>query len=163
MAIIVKTITPSIILVKSANPPIKSKEKRDMKEDLKLTPEDIKMKKTNLKNRKIKTGEKLTYAKQENWKEKIRKSYKGILSDEQIEETIRYWDDFIFQKIQQANKNFLKSEEGKIYQDYQALKIEARLEAAEIIHKYAMGTKNITSLDLLEKIQRDILMEQIKE
>ena len=31
----------------------------------------------------------------EDWKEKIRQDYKGIVSDEQIEATIRYWDKFL--------------------------------------------------------------------
>lgn len=36
------------------------------------------------------------------WKDKIRKDYSGILSEKQIEATIKYWDDFLEQAIKEG-------------------------------------------------------------
>jgi hypothetical protein len=55
----------------------------------------------------------MTNPKETSWEERIRTSYKGILSDSQIEATVDYWRDFISQERKRAVEELLR----KLYVD----------------------------------------------
>ena len=42
--------------------------------------------------------------KQEDWKDKIRQDYRDIISEEQIEETIKYWEKIIEPLLSQKDQ-----------------------------------------------------------
>lgn len=71
--------------------------------------------------------------KKESWEDKIRNNYKGIISDGQIEATIRYWRDFV---------NSVKEEErGRIYTEevIPNIKCELCLDSVEkVINKHKL-------------------------
>lgn len=50
----------------------------------------------------------LAGADMEDWKEKVRRDYMGLLSDEQIEATIRYWQDILDQQKKEIGEEFKK-------------------------------------------------------
>lgn len=75
---------------------------------------------------------------------------------------LRNWNTHNENLIPTANeiKSFLKD---SLEQAYETGKKQGSLQAFEILHKHAMKTTDIKTLDLLEEIQREIISETDKQ